>query len=681
MNQKKSKISVKVSLYTALLQIIAMGCLFVFVSFFVSENIKETAINTMQTICIDRATIIEDYVRSSEEFLTAYSRAGEITDLLYAPDSPDNVAAAQKYTETFSADKEHLDGIYTCDWNTKVLVHTNPSVPGMVMRKNDTLTSLQNALLNADGVYNTGIILSPASQKQVISMYRACYDANGKPMGFTGGAIYTDGIFQEVNDLPKNGLENSHFYLVNVKTGEYIYHSQEEKTATIADESYILDILSRVQEQAAKTDGYAEYKIDNARYLSCYHYMSDKGWVFIMEDAEEEVYAAAREMKTILFILCLLAAIATILLLFLFLINTLKPLAVINKAINRLSDGDISDSDEASGYETQTDELGQISRSVSNLQKHLKGIVSEIVQNTTQLDSSNQEFSNRFTKIHSSVGGINSAVGKIAVGATNQAQDTVDAKNSIQAIAEEVKRNSDNAACLDSAVVKTAGLFDNMSNILNDLTNISEKTGISIEEVAAKTQATNQSSEKIKEAIDLIKNITSQTNLLSLNASIEAARAGDSGRGFAVVADEIRKLADESSQSAEDIERLVVELVNNSNASIAETIKLNEILEKQKNELKLTSDGFHSLKKEVESVESASRNINDSNEKMERQQQSLYNIVENLSAISEENATSCEETSATMDAVADEINTCSQTVHALTELSHNLKSQTAYFKL
>ncbi|MDE7045652.1 MAG: hypothetical protein K2O97_11700 [Acetatifactor sp.] len=197
----------------------------------------------------------------------------------------------------------------------------------------------------------------------------------------------------------------------------------------------------------------------------------------------------------------------------------------------------------------------------------------------------------------------------------------------------------------------------------------------------AKTRATNNSSAKIKEAVNIIKNITSQTNLLSLNASIEAARAGESGRGFAVVAEEIRKLADESTQSTGDIELLIEELVNNSDASIAETIRLNDILEKQKEELRLTHEGFENLKKEVILVENASKYINESNGKIEKDQKALSDIIENLSAISEENAASCEETSATMESVSADINICSQKVHALTKLSASLKSQVSHFKL
>ena len=139
MKQKKSRISVKISLYIAVTQIIAMLCLFLFISFSVSRNMRQTAIDTMQTISADRARLIEDYIRSSEEFLTAYTRAGEIADLLSDPADEKAVAAAQKFTETFSADKEFLEGIYVSEWNTHVLAHTNPSVPGMVTRKDEAL--------------------------------------------------------------------------------------------------------------------------------------------------------------------------------------------------------------------------------------------------------------------------------------------------------------------------------------------------------------------------------------------------------------------------------------------------------------------------------------------------------------------------------------------------------------
>lgn len=681
MKQKKSKISVKVSLYIAVIQIAVMLCLFLFISLSVSENMKQTAINTMQTISTDRARLIEDYIRSSEEFLTAYSRAGEIANLLNAPEDKKAIAEAQKFTETFSADKEFIEGIYVCEWNTHVMAHTNPSVPGLIMRKDDSLKTLQDSLLSSDGVYNAGIIISPASQKQVISMYRACYDQAGKPIGFVGGAIFTAGMFGEINELPMNGLENSNFYLVNISTGEYIYNKIEEKVATVAEEDYVLDIINELKKDPGRQSGYIEYESKGREYLSSYYHMADKGWVFIMEDSEEEIFASSQKMNILLSIFCIIATVGITLLSFILLMIFLKPLTKINKSINRLGNADISDNDELTRYAGRTDEIGQISRSVKHLQSYLKDIVSGITENALELDNSNQEFSDHFKEIYNAVSDINSAVEEIAIGATNQAKDTLEAEQKVKAIADEACHNSDNVGSLESAISTTSALFEDMTKILSDLMDISEKTVKSIIEVAAQIQATNKSSEKIKEAVNIIKNITSQTNLLSLNASIEAARAGEAGKGFAVVADEIRKLADGSAQSAGDIEALVDELVNNSDASIAETVKLNGILEKQKEELRLTREGFENLKKEVGFVENASKRINIGNEKITEDQNALSSIVENLSAISEENAASCEETSATMESVSTDINMCSQRVLALAKLSENLKSQVAHFKL
>lgn len=681
MRKKNGRISVKVSLYIAIIQVIVMLCMFLVISFSVSQNMKNTTIENMQTISADRAQIIEDYILSAEEFLTAYSRAGEISDLLSAPNDEKTIAAAQKYTETFGADREYLDGLYVCEWNTHVLVHINPAVCGTIMRKDDTLKTLQDSLLNADGVYNTGIIISPASKEQVIAMYRAYYDSNGNPIGFVGGAIFTTGLFYEINNLPKNGLENSKFYLINLNTKEYIYNDAKEKIGTVAEEDYILDIINELKNDANKENGYIEYNIENEKYLSSYYRMADKNWVFVIEDSKDEIFASSQKTEMLLLIVCVLATIGITVLTFIFLMTVLRPLTGINKAVNRLGDGDISNNDEITKYIKRNDEIGQISTSVKHLQNHLKDTVSVITEKAVDLDNSNQEFSNRFSEIYNAVSSVNTAVGEIAYGATGQAQDTMEAEKKVLAIAEEVNRNSDNVIRLETAISKTTALFENMAKILNDLTDISEKTVNGIGEVAAKTQATNQSSDKIKEAVNIIKDITTQTNLLSLNASIEAARAGEAGKGFAVVADEIRNLADVSAQSASDIDNLVSDLVNNSDGSLAETVKLNDILEKQKKELQLTINGFESLKQEILLVEDVSKHINDGNERMEQQHKTLSNIVENLSAISEENAASCEETSATMESVSKDIDLCNKKVHSLTELSENLKAQVAFFKL
>ena len=120
----------------------------------------------------------------------------------------------------------------------------------------------------------------------------------------------------------------------------------------------------------------------------------------------------------ILSVICVLAAIGITVLSFILLMTVLKPLTVINKAVNRLGEGDISENEEITGYARRSDELGQISTSVKYLQNHLKDIVSGITEKATDLDNSNQEFSDKFTEIFDAVSNVNKAVEEIALGAT-----------------------------------------------------------------------------------------------------------------------------------------------------------------------------------------------------------------------------------------------------------------------
>lgn len=192
-----------------IMQIIVMAALSVLTSYFSTSNTRNSTINSMRTIVEERSQIIRNYVQEAERTLTAYGRAGEILDILKHPDDPDAVAAAQAYTEKFSNDIPNLEGLYASEWNTHVLAHTNPAVVGITTREGDSLKALQDALLAADGVYDTGIIISPASGAQVVSMYMAVYDTDGTSAGLVGGGIFSEGLINILDNLTMDGMENA----------------------------------------------------------------------------------------------------------------------------------------------------------------------------------------------------------------------------------------------------------------------------------------------------------------------------------------------------------------------------------------------------------------------------------------------------------------------------------------
>ncbi|MGN1083912.1 MAG: cache domain-containing protein, partial [Lachnospiraceae bacterium] len=338
MKKRRVKVSYLITGLILTVQFVVLLVLYSFVRGQLTKNIKENTVASMQTIVEERSSIIENYISETEMYLTAYSRAGEITALLKNPTDQKAQAAAQKYTETFSADMENLEGIYASEWNTHVLAHTNAKVVGITTRKGDSLTALQEAMLAADGVYNTGIIISPASGQQIISMYRACLDENGTPIGLVGGGIFTTGLKGILDSLPINGLEQAKYYLINANTGEYIFHESEDMLGVAAEEQYVKEIIAEVLQQTEAVTGFREYDEN----IAAYHYIADRGWIFLLTDTSEEIFASVEQTKQILLILCASAVVLLTVISYFTISLSMRPLNPIGKALFRIAHCDLS---------------------------------------------------------------------------------------------------------------------------------------------------------------------------------------------------------------------------------------------------------------------------------------------------------------------------------------------------
>lgn len=181
MNRGKLGLGTKITICVLVMQTVIMGAMVLFVGNSIANNTKKSTTNNMETVVEERSRIIENYIQEMEGILTAYSRAGEIQDILKNPTDAAAQAAAQAYTEKFSADIHNLEGIYVSEWNTHVLAHTNAGVVGITTREGDPLKALQDAMLAADGVYNTGIIISRPAGSRSYQCTAPCLTRMGIP--------------------------------------------------------------------------------------------------------------------------------------------------------------------------------------------------------------------------------------------------------------------------------------------------------------------------------------------------------------------------------------------------------------------------------------------------------------------------------------------------------------------
>ena len=483
-----------------------------------------------------------------------------------------------------------------------------------------------------------------------------------------------------LKDIHIDGAPSSYAYLVD-NTGKMLYHPTASKIGSQVENSVVSGLVKELKSGKVPESKCVDYTFDGVKKYASYYIQKDGEFIMVISADESEIMAPINNMvmmsiaiAVILFIIAIIIMYAVMKSMLLIPLNTLSGIA------NKVANLDFTENHGQEILDKRKDEVGMVSRAISNLHKEITGIIYIIKDQGTQLANSNIEFKQQFDDIVENVTNVNVAVEEIATGSTSQANETSSAGDSIGNMGAAIESNGSSFNTLEESIKRMNELAKESERMLTDLYEINSKTSHTVEAVTAQTDVTNQSAEKIKDAVVVIQDIASQTNLLSLNASIEAARAGESGRGFAVVAEEIRKLAEDSANSAAEIENVVKELIDNSGDSVEKMKSLSEDAKTQEEKLTSTRESFDGLHGEITSVSTASTDIFAQTNKIGELKNGVSGVIEQLAAIAEENAASTEETSASMNVLTESIERCKTETKILNDLSQKLNDQTSKFK-
>lgn len=307
-------------------------------------------------------------------------------------------------------------------------------------------------------------------------------------------------------------------------------------------------------------------------------------------------------------------------------------------------------------YKVVHDEIEDLSNKTVDFSTHLRQIVTEIKTASIKLKSIVSELNQNTEFTNDTCIQISQAIENVASGAISQAEDTTAASQNMADMSEELGVIKNNAEDLNS-IAKSMGLAkNNVVVALSDLQTVNESVSKEIVTTTGQVNATSESVENIKKAVEMIQDIASQTHLLSLNASIEAAHAGEHGKGFAVVAEEIGKLASQSAQSSTEIEEILKQLVSNYNVIIQNVKEASVNMELQSRKLTDTKQVFAVLGDDIDSVTKKVTEITGMIDAMNKEIGHMVDTISNLSAISEENSACTEQTMASIQELTATIN-------------------------
>lgn len=575
------KLTTRIGVITTLITSGGMLLLWFIVSANTSSMVKNDITNQMTDAVESRAAIIDEYVASAEEYMSAFALGGEVRELLLNPDDPALREKAQKYTEDFAAVKGVFEGLYIATPSTYVLTHTSQGAIGITTRSGESLDTFQNTILSRRELTNLGIMKSPGTGSMILSMYCPIFEGQ-QCIGYVGAGVYASRLMDALLDLDMKGLPGSEYVFLNVDTGVYLYHEDESLLNTETADSGYQEIIRQIRTDDSTEAGTYSYKDETGmEQLVVYKYLKDRGWVFMVRDSATEVYGAVTTVRVIVGALCAAVAAAIILITLLILRREGRELMAVERAIGRLGDLNLSADKELEAFYGRKDEIGMIAQTTHHvcgcLQKTIDDvgrILGEMAAGNLTVNVSENEtyyigdfkiLAESLKSIHANLvrvirdislvaRQVDMSADQVSTGAQALSQGTVEQAASIDSLVS-------NVSAITSQIQDSAVRCGSATELVDKVTGYAAEADTKMEQLMVTTKNIDRSTAQIVTITKTMEDIAFQTKLLALNASTEAARAGAAGKGFSVVAEEVRGLAAQSAEAAKNASSLIAHSV------------------------------------------------------------------------------------------------------------------------
>ena len=484
-----------------------------------------------------------------------------------------------------------------------------------------------------------------------------------------------DGYANNLSDVKLEGMDSAYMYVVQ-NDGTMLYHPTKEKVGQPVENAVIKGVVQQLQDGKKPGTAVVEYDFNGTTKYSAYTILNNENILVLTAD-ESEALAGITTVTGVAVGISAIVVLLAIIICFILGRRLMRPLVKVSTIIEEIANGDIN-ADFGMVKETN-DEIGLIIEKMKELTQSLGNIVGKIRNSSDTMSANSYELNDTSSQTLAANNEISKAVEDVAEGSTGMAASISKINENLLEMSNETKDINESVNEIRNQTVAVQDSSKIMNNKIKSMQGSSQKMDEGISAISKRIETVNTTVDKVSNIVSVIEEISSETNLLSLNASIEAARAGDAGKGFAVVAQEIRVLSDNTNTELENIKQIISSLVEECRYCVQASGTIVEDNAKQKEEIKAVLDEFGSLDEQIQKTAEKADEIEELVTAMIELNDDITKSSNSLTDVSAANAAATEEMNANIEELNAMMNGVSEMAGNMNDESDGLKEALSFF--
>lgn len=484
-----------------------------------------------------------------------------------------------------------------------------------------------------------------------------------------------DGYANNLSDVKLEGMDSAYMYVVQ-NDGTMLYHPTKEKVGQPVENAVIKDVVQQLQDGKKPGTAVVEYDFNGTTKYSAYTILNNENILVLTAD-ESEALAGITTVTGVAVGISAIVVLLAIIICFILGRRLMRPLVKVSTIIEEIANGDIN-ADFGMVKETN-DEIGLIIEKMKELTQSLGNIVGKIRNSSDTMSANSYELNDTSSQTLAANNEISKAVEDVAEGSTGMAASISKINENLLEMSNETKDINESVNEIRNQTTAVQDSSKIMNDKIKSMQDSSHKMDEGISAISKRIETVNTTVDKVSNIVSVIEEISSETNLLSLNASIEAARAGDAGKGFAVVAQEIRVLSDNTNTELENIKQIISSLVEECRYCVQASGTIVEDNAKQKEEIKAVLDEFGSLDEQIQKTAEKADEIEELVTAMIELNDDITKSSNSLTDVSAANAAATEEMNANIEELNAMMNGVSEMAGNMNDESDGLKEALSFF--